>query len=97
MSTKGAYAGMALVRSLAHQQTQIAHRNARFALAGAVPHRRTKNMMLVPIDQTKVALGAILNLARYKPPTTHMEAVLRLRLIDQIALQALGASNPPRP
>ena len=42
------------------------------------------------IEQTKRALGSILNLSRYKAPTTLAEANARLSLIDQIALQALG-------
>ena len=42
------------------------------------------------VEQTRRALGAILNLSRYKPATTLEEANARLCLIDQIALKALG-------
>ena len=42
------------------------------------------------VEQTSEALGAILNLSRFKPAATLEEANARLYLIDQIALQALG-------
>jgi hypothetical protein len=41
-------------------------------------------------EQTSRALGAILNLSRFKPAATLEEANARLCLIDQIALKALG-------
>jgi hypothetical protein len=46
-------------------------------------------MTSAKIGHTERALGAILNLTRYKPPMTIEEANVRLHLIDQIALTAL--------
>jgi hypothetical protein len=41
------------------------------------------------IQETRRALGAILNLSRYKPAATLEQANTRLYLVDQIALKAL--------
>ena len=50
-------------------------------------------MKSAQIAQIKRALGAILNLIRYKTPLTVEEANVRLQLIDQVALEALGQVN----
>ena len=42
------------------------------------------------VERSSRALGAILNLSRFKPAATLEEANARLCLIDQIALKALG-------
>ena len=46
--------------------------------------------IVIIVEQTSQALGAILNLSRFKPAATLEEANARLCLIDQIALKALG-------
>ena len=53
----------------------------------------SKFMRVDKHKQSEQALGAILNLIRFKQPATLDEADARLRLIDQIAVDALGDAD----
>jgi hypothetical protein len=53
----------------------------------------SKFMRVDKHKQSEQALGAILNLIRFKQPATLDEADARLRLIDQIAVEALGDAD----
>jgi hypothetical protein len=44
-------------------------------------------------EQTKRALGSILNVIRYRAVTTFEEASGRLQMIDEIVVEALGADE----